>query len=215
MKPLNREKQPGIRSGTAVRERGQARVADIIAMAQTILVKEGLASLTTRRVARELNISVGNLAYYFSSKDALLQAIITDVIRGYDKELEQESKAFPDSPPNRFRAFLRYMMEDAKRPDVRGFFYQFWGLSTHNEQAAALRGEMYQHFAEQTVELLAGIHPEMTHAELKILALSIITILEGLHVVYGSGDQFLDQYQGFDDLIYAQILRNVGLGDDE
>ena len=210
----NKERQPGIRSGTAVRARGQARVADIIAMAQTILVKEGLASLTMRRVARELNISVGNLAYYFSNKDALLQAIIRDVIRGYDRELEQESKLFPDSPPSRFRAFLRYMMEDAKRPDVRGFFYQFWGLSTHNEQAAALREEMYQHFAEQTAELLAGVHPKMTHAELKILALSVITALEGLHVVYGSGEQFLDQYQGFDDLIYAQILRNVGLGDD-
>ena len=148
-------------------------------MAQTILVQEGLASLTTRRVARELGISVGNLAYYFSTKESLLQAIIEDVIRGYDEELAQESKLFPDSPPKRFKAFLRYMMQDAKKPDVQGFFYQFWGLSTHNELAAELRRNMYEHFADQTVDLLAGIHPEKPDSELRALALSIITSLEG------------------------------------
>ncbi len=202
-----------IRSGTAVRERGVERVADIIKTAQSILLREGLASLTTRRVARELGISVGNLAYYFASKESLLQAIIEDVIRGYDNELAQESKLFPDSPPKRFKAFLNYMMEDAKKPDVRSFFYQFWGLSTHNELAAKLRREMYEHFAGQTIDLLAGIHPSKEPSELRILALSIITSLEGLHVVYGSSDQFLEKFQGFDDLVYTQILRNVGISE--
>jgi AcrR family transcriptional regulator len=199
------------RVGTAVRERGVERAAEIIRAAQSILVREGLAKLTTRRVARELGISVGNLAYYFSSKESLLQAIIEDVIRGYDDELEQESKRFPDSPPKRFKAFLQYMIGDAKKADVQGFFYQFWGLSSHNELAAALRLEMYTHFSEQTAELLADVHPDMPDSKLKLMALSVITSLEGLHVVYGSSEPFLQQYEGFDEFIYEQILLNVGI----
>ena len=62
----------GPRSGTAVRERGQARVAEIVKTAQSILVNEGLAAFTTRRVARELDISMGNLLYYFPNKADLI-----------------------------------------------------------------------------------------------------------------------------------------------
>lgn len=202
-----------IRSGTAVRERGRERVADILATARTILVNEGIANLTIRRVARDLNISVGNLAYYFAGKESLLQAIVEDVIRGYDEEFERASTLFPDSPPARFRATLRYLIDDARRSEVRGFFYQFWGLSTHNELIAAAREQMYSHFIEQTAELLQAIHPDMEHDELGRLALSVITALEGLHVIFGSGESLLSRHEGFDQLIYQQILRNVGIDD--
>jgi AcrR family transcriptional regulator len=198
-----------------VRERGVERVADIIKTAQAILVEEGLANLTIRKVARELGISVGNLAYYFSSKETLLQAIIEDVIQGYDEELARESKLFPDSPEKRLKAFLRYMMADAKRHDVRAFFYQFWGLSTHNAQAAELRREMYEHFQAQTTELLEPLHPGMPAVELGNMACSIIANLEGLHVVYGSSGEFLEAHPGFEELVYKQILNNVGISESQ
>lgn len=215
MNQLKKPHRTKTRSGTAVRGRGQERVADIIQMALTIFVEEGLVSLTTRRVARELDISIGNLLYYFGTKEDLLQAIIEHVVRGYDEGLTQESKLFPHSPPKRFKAFIRYIISDTKKPEVQGFFYQFWGMSTHNELAAKLREDMYRHFNEQATEILAGVHPKMSAAELGALSLSTITVLEGLHVVYGSSDQFLEQYPGFDDLIYSQILRNVGIGEDD
>ncbi len=199
------------RTGTAVRERGQERVADIIAMAQKIFIQEGLASLSVRRVAKELGISVGNLSYYFSTKESLLQAIIEDVISGYDEELAQESQRFPDAPPMRFKAFIRYLIEDAKKPDVRGFFYQFWGLSTHNRLAANSREQMYQHFVEQTTDLLTSVNPELEEAELKVRTLLIINALEGLHVILGSGEKFLKQFADLEEHIYRQILTIAGI----
>ncbi|MCZ6829015.1 MAG: TetR/AcrR family transcriptional regulator [Gammaproteobacteria bacterium] len=205
------QRQTKTRDGTAVRERGQERVANILAAARSILINEGIASLTTRRVAKDLGISVGNLAYYFSSKEALLQALIEDVRQGYDEELERESHSFPDDPPQRFKAFLRYMIDDARKPEVRSFFYQLWGLSTHSAWAATSREQMYRHFAEQTVLLLEPIHPVATASELRALALVVLTNLEGLHVVYGSGDKLLKQGRGFDTLIYRHILNLVGI----
>ena len=121
---MDTSQHPHSRSGTAVRHRGRTRVEDILECARGILVTEGIAALTTRRVARELGISVGNLAYYFASKDDLLQALIRHVIEGYDRELRREAASFPDQPAERFKAFLRYMIEDARKPEVHAFFYQ-------------------------------------------------------------------------------------------
>ena len=58
------------------------------------------------------------------------------------------------------------------------------------------------------------VHPDMPESELGTLALSVITCLEGLHVMFGSGEQLIGQYPTLDDLVYTQILRNVGIADD-
>ena len=202
---------PHSRSGTAVRRRGRTRVEDILTCAQGILVREGIAALTTRRVARELGISVGNLAYYFASKDDLLQALISHVIGGYDRELQREAASFPDQPAERFKAFLRYMIEDARRPEVHAFFYQLWGLSSHDPAVAATRDDMYTHFAAQTTDLLRGLRPGADRRELEMLAIIVLNSLEGLHVLYGSGRRFLRRYRGFDEATYRHLLATVGI----
>ena len=214
MSLMNSENQARVRSGTAVSNKGAERVADIIRVAQNILVKEGLVNLTTRRVAREIGISIGNLLYYFSSKEDLLQAIIEDVIRGYDEELENEIKLFPHSPEKRFKAFIHYLIADTKKPEVRGFFYQFWGLSIHNQQCADLRQDMYRHFEELTMGLLQDLHPDMPKPELRTLSLSVLTCVEGLHVVFGTGEEHVSQSSALGELVSKQILRNVGIADD-
>ncbi|MFT6287433.1 MAG: AcrR family transcriptional regulator [Halieaceae bacterium] len=203
-----------VRTGTAVRKRGKARVTEILATAQKILVQEGLAKLTTRGVANRLGISVGNLAYYYPSNDALLQAIIKHVIEGYDEEVRQEFRSFPDNPRERLKAFLRYLIDDAKKPEVRGFFYQFWGLATHNAVAAQTREEMYQHFTEQLLTLLRDNHPKKMPSELENIALGILACVEGLHVVFGSGDISRIHSRAFDKYMFSQLLRMVDLDDE-
>ncbi len=199
------------RRGTAVRQRGKDRAASILSAAKKILVEEGLASLSTRRVADELGISVGNLAYYFPSKDSLLQAIVEHVIEGYDQALARESASFPDDPVRRFSAFMQYMIEDARKPEVRRFFYQFWGLSTHHEQVAVARRAMYEHFARQTADLLQSIHPQKGAAELETIAYSILAFTEGLHVVFGSGDIKRIQTAAFGRHALRQLLSIAGV----
>jgi AcrR family transcriptional regulator len=195
------------RVGTAVREKGVARVDEIIRTAKDIFITKGLANLTTRQVANNLCISVGNLHYYFPTKDALLQAIINSVIEDYDIDLKRESHQFPHSPNKRLEAFIRYMVSDAKKPDTRGFFYQFWGLSTHNAFAASLRHDMYEHFIQVTAGMLSDIHPKMSQKRIEGLALTMLTFVEGLHVTYGSSDKLLEDFPDFDETAYLQIMK--------
>lgn len=209
MKTTNESALNKPREGTAVSNRGKARVADILTAAKGILISEGLGSLSTRRVAEELGISVGNLAYYFPSKESLLQAMIEHVIDGYDAELRREWETFPNDPIQRFQAFSQYMIEDAKNPEVQGFFYQFWGFSAHNEAAASTRKAMYAHFLQQLKDLLLGIHPQKSAIELENICMTVLTLLEGLHVVYGSVDISYLNSKGFDSHILQQIWKTA------
>lgn len=211
MTEINRSSEKKSRAGTAVRKRGKARVSDILETAKHIMVTEGLANLSTRKVADELGISVGNLAYYFPSKDSLLQAMIQHVIEGYDEELRKEFELFPDDPRQRLEAFLEYIKEDTKNPEVQGFFYQFWGFTTHNRKAAETRRAMYEHFFEQLFQLLSDIHTTKKKAELENMAFSILACLEGLHVIYGSGDIQRLTSRSFDQYIFDQLLTMAGL----
>jgi AcrR family transcriptional regulator len=206
---------PKSKDGTAVRARGQNRVENILSAAKELLVEDGIGNFTLRNVSKRLDISVGNLTYYFPSKESLLQAIIEHVLEEYDLEFEREAQAFPDDPEERFKAFLSYLVQDAKKTDVQGFFYQLWGLSTHNSDAAAIRHKMYIHFAEQMTTLLEALNLDLNKQELANLGLSVITSLEGLHVVYGSSTEFLSAYKGFDQDIYRRILHMVGLDESD
>jgi len=186
-------------------------VSEILKTAQNILVNQGIGALSTRRVADEMGISVGNLAYYFSSKDALLEAIIDHVIDQYDTELQQESKDFPGDPTQHLEAFLRYLVEDAKRPEVRAFFYQFWGLSTNHEQIAVAREVMYQHFSTVMRDLLQAVHPTKSDIELDLMTMSMMTLVEGLHVIFGCGDIYGSSSDKFSAHIFQVMLRTAAL----
>ena len=212
MSALMKTEATKTRAGTGVRERGAARVDEIIQTTKKILVNDGLADLSTRRVARELGISIGNLHYYFSTKNDLLKAVIEDVIRGYDEEFERKAKLFPNAPRKRIEAFVRYLIADAKKPEVRAFFYQLWGMSVQNNFAADLRDKTYRRFVDMMVDMLAPFHPDKSIAELKSLAMSISAPIEGLHVTFGLGKEMLDQYPEMDELLFQQIMRNIDYG---
>lgn len=187
-------------------KRGKTRASEILKGAQHVLISEGLANLSTRRVAEELGISVGHLAYYFPSKEELLQAIIESVIESYDAEFAAEFDRFPDAAEQRLEAILRYMIEDSKRPEVRAFFYQFWGYSNNNETGQAYRTRMYQHFATQMQNLLREVHPQISNLELDHMTYGLLAFLEGLHVIYGTkGIDALNSAE-FDDYVLRQLL---------
>lgn len=194
----------GSKTGTAIRQRGKSRVDDILKSGQSILISEGYANLTLRRIADQLGISNGNVTYYFPNKDALLRALIEDLLKTYDQEFAQEAQCFPDDPEGRFIAYINYLIEDCKQADLQGFFYQLWSLATHNEVARELREQVYEHFFSQVVALLKPLNPKLQDSVLNCNALTLMTLIEGLHVVFGFSEKFLQRFEHFEDAIRRQ-----------
>ena len=69
---------------TPQQARSKARLARVLAAAERVLVEEGVAALTTTRVASEARVSVGSLYQYLPDRDAIIDALAA----GYFAQLE-------------------------------------------------------------------------------------------------------------------------------
>ncbi len=174
----------GPKTGTATRRRGKIQVKNILNEARSILIEQGYAGLTIRKVAKNLDISLGNLTYYFPSKQDLLRALIADLLDEYHEALLAEQARFPDDAHGRFLAYLEYLIADCKNPDTRAIFFQIWGLATHSNAVRDLRDRVYSQFRADAVELIAPLDPSAGAAELDARAGTLIAMVEGLHVIF-------------------------------
>ena len=74
------------RPGTAAYNRGQTTAANILEAARTLAIERGMGGLSMRGVARALDMSPGNLSYYYASKRDLIEDLITFVLAPYLEE---------------------------------------------------------------------------------------------------------------------------------
>ena len=63
-------------------------VERILDGARRILIENGYAAFTTRRVAEAVGMTVGNLTYHFPSKRELLRALIGKLLADYSRRFE-------------------------------------------------------------------------------------------------------------------------------
>jgi AcrR family transcriptional regulator len=62
------------------RKNDDGRREDLIAAATKVIVRDGVAAATTRRIAAEAGVPLGTVHYWFASKDDLLAAVVQSVL---------------------------------------------------------------------------------------------------------------------------------------
>ncbi len=65
---------------TPTQDRAQVTVQAILDATALLLVEEGYARTSTNRIAKRAGVSVGSLYHYFQDKDAVLHALVEQVI---------------------------------------------------------------------------------------------------------------------------------------
>ncbi|MFD2782794.1 TetR/AcrR family transcriptional regulator [Novosphingobium pokkalii] len=70
--------------------RGAATAEAIVKAALKVLIEEGAAQFTVRRIAAECGMKVGNVSYHFPRKDMLVQVMLADMLESYDKVLDSQ-----------------------------------------------------------------------------------------------------------------------------
>jgi len=82
----------------------------ILTAAERVVLRGGVARLTIEAVAREAKLSKGVLLYHFATKEALIQAMLSRLIRHCDHEIEAHQQG--DAGPGRWtRAYVRRAIE--------------------------------------------------------------------------------------------------------
>jgi AcrR family transcriptional regulator len=174
------------RTGTALRRRGLARVRKILASAEKVFVSQGYQSFSLRNVAVETGISLGNLTYYFKSKEDLLRSMIDGILADYESGLNAILKEFPDDPEARLKGYMQYLLADSRHPKRHQFFYHFWAISTHDRFVAGCRRRAYEAFRDQVEGLCRAVNPALSKKAVTQRTYLLMALIEGMHVLFGN-----------------------------
>lgn len=177
-KPLNRP-------GTATQQKGQDRLTSILEAARIVFCEQGYSSMTMRKVAAEAKISIGNLNYYYRTKEDLLRDLTEYVTDAYMEEFERIAKKAGKSPEKQFEAILDFWIQDLTTSETTVFFPELWALSNHNEYVAGLANAIYVRARAPLSDLIPQINPSLTKKEAQQLALYMCAAMEGLTIFAG------------------------------
>lgn len=77
-----------------------------------VLAKRGTSALTLDAVAAEAGASKGGVLYHFPSKNALIEAMLTEVITDFEQTLERHLRHLPEGPGRYLRAYVLASTEE-------------------------------------------------------------------------------------------------------
>jgi len=83
-------------------------------------------------------------------------------------------------------ALMSYLIKDCRRPKSQAFFYHFWAVSTHDRFVSSMRERSYGLFFSQIRELCFALNPDISDDVLKQRCYLIMSLVEGMHVIYGN-----------------------------
>lgn len=174
----------GVRTGTAKRRAGRETAARLVQAAHQLLESESLDRFSMRNVAERAGVSLANLQYYFPRREDLALAMALELDTRYRSAYQVFLGEAGDGPLERFRAILRYQLQDLLDPGTRQFFIQFWALlgSLDNFEGRYL-GQTYDIDLAHLVENIAALQPDTDTGEVKKRAALIAAMVEGLLVV--------------------------------
>ncbi|MBI2236921.1 MAG: TetR/AcrR family transcriptional regulator [Actinobacteria bacterium] len=121
--------------GTETRQR-------IVQAVWNVIAERGLASLTTRLVARDAGISHGMCHYYFENKDELILAVV-EYARHYWIHPMERLVEGPGTPAEKLEKVIAWMAEPATREVMRVHLQ----LVSHSEWNDRLRERMAAEYA--------------------------------------------------------------------
>lgn len=175
------------RARVATYEKGQARIEAILDAAAEVLISQGYKKLTLRQIALQAGITVGNLTYYYRSKEALLKDLLEKILSTYLDEMDRVVEASGDSPADRFVAVVEYLIEDLHTQRTTKFFPELWALANHDAYAADLMEKMYADERQALFDLIHAINPELDELQTNHFALFVSASIEGMTMFVGAG----------------------------
>jgi AcrR family transcriptional regulator len=165
--------------------RGQDGFEQILRAALSLLVEHGSSALTLRRIAAESGMNVGNLNYYFRSKDDLIRELLNAVISSYEDSFDAIMHEPGATAEERLEKLVTLILEDITTKKTTRFFPELWVLSNHDRFVQDRMEELYDRARVSLNELIAEINPALPEDERETLALFISASMEGLTVFAG------------------------------
>jgi len=124
------------RAGRRTTPEGDERGAAILDAAVALLVHEGFAAVTHRAVARDADVPLGSVRYYFGSRDELVAAALEQLA---ERSLQHARAVAADPPADRADAVVALVTGDADRDELLAIYERYVQAARQPRFAARAR----------------------------------------------------------------------------
>lgn len=196
--------------------RGQDGFEHILRSALRLLVEEGSKALTLRRIATESGMNVGNLNYYFRSKEELIRELLDAVISSYQDSFDAIMHEPGTSPEVRLERLVTLILEDITTKKTTRLFPELWAMANHDRFVEERMEELYDRARVSLNELIGEINPALPEDERETLALFISGSMEGLTVFAGYEKPWRPRMPMLEDIArrsFVHLARTLRPGD--
>jgi AcrR family transcriptional regulator len=173
----------------AVRSRGRKTRQAILDMATHLLTEDGYDALVLRDVALQVGIKLGNLQYYFPTREDLLVEVTAEYFQNQTLEMESLLNS-RTSAKSKLLALVDYYLKKWAQREASLYFLTIQ-LAMHNEKIMIAKHEIYQQFYESIEHILEDVAPDFTPLQRRQKARLITTLMDGIHMQngYAPGDK--------------------------
>ena len=151
----------------------------IVSAAENVLIEEGYHNFSLRKVAAAAGIKLGNLQYYFPTKDELVKTMLNQVIQVYLDDLEELSISSGDDPKELFKNVMKHVFLDLNNKKTTVFFPEVWSLSNHETHMTQYLDSMYGQYRKILESIIQRINPKLTDLQVQRISLFICSSHEG------------------------------------
>ena len=187
--------------------KGTERIRLILEEAKNTLVDEGFAGLSFRTVAKRAGITLGNVTYYFPTKDDLLVELAGYI---FDRWEDRFRRNLPSNLTGKMEIFLysvRYMIEENKRVKSNRLLLEMWAMANHSTAVMRMLDTFYAKMRAWIEGMLADIAPDQSIRKRRLRAALITSQIEGLMVLIGPNRMAHKELNGLEDEAIRQIER--------
>ena len=162
------------------------RQEQILNAAEKVFSEHGLSSARMDDIVEEAGLSKGALYLYYTSKDAVILALMERVL---DRELSQAEQLIESdgAAGERLQTFMRLALSDiAGLGRLLPLAYEFLAMASRRKAVRRAMADYYQKYTELLSEIIQqGIASgEFAELDVEQASLSLIALVEGLALVW-------------------------------
>lgn len=202
---------PGHFGSGADEARRQRRITQIIDAARKVFQDEGYAGFSARGVAGRVGITLGNLQYYFPTKEELLRLTLSFYLRQMLGEYASVANKSGLSVHLRLLALVERIFDDINETDLPRLLFEVWAFAPRDPYVAELVDEVYAKYCGIFAELLFEADPAVAHEECLARAFILAAQIQGMMIFACSCENSHEDRAEFARAIKRSVLILAGL----
>lgn len=172
------EREGGYAKGDEMREQ-------MLHAALGILVDEGYRAMSMRRIAAACGLKLGNLTYYYPTREDLVRDLLEAVVRSYEIQFDIIMHEEGVSPERKLAELCALILDDIRTKKTTRIFPELWALSNHDRFVQDRVQELYTRARASIITSVRQMRTDLDDAQMEMLGLFISGSMEGLTVFAG------------------------------